>query len=156
MGGNAWKTQTSRLILGNEEAAELAFRLREATLEVTFLTQVIYQQATPLLIEVLETLIGSVDALRQQTLTTEEQQVREYLQNTIQGMVNRGAFVDRRNLPRLTVGDPRKVKRSPRGSLEDIARLEAKSQAANTVAAQRVSEGINRVRGKRPEKQKDE
>lgn len=93
-------THTSKAILTNEEAVMLAYRLRDAVLHTNLLALTLYQSATPLLLEVVETVIEQTNRYQGVGLSDEEKPVHEYLFNTMVGLRDRRYLAELRT-PRI-------------------------------------------------------
>lgn len=91
-------TQTSKDILSNEEAVLLAHRLRDTSLHTQRLALALYQSATPLLIEVIETLIQQVNHQLSTSLLEQDEQTLNYLTDTAKHLRGRGLLQDTRTV----------------------------------------------------------
>ena len=76
-------TQTARSILNNREAIRLAYSLREECKHYVLLEHALYTNATPVMIESLEVLIGVCRGLRGNTMTDEDKKIRKYMMDSI-------------------------------------------------------------------------
>lgn len=83
MASHVYKTPTSQEILTNVEAIDISRRLRTALGRGVFFAQALYQQATPVDIEMLETLIGVAHHLRYNPEPSEEEvRIEKYLHDS--------------------------------------------------------------------------
>jgi len=76
-------TQTSKNILTNREAIKLAERLREECRMSMVLEHALFTNATPTLIDTLESLIGVCRALRSEKMSDEDKRIRKYLLDSV-------------------------------------------------------------------------
>lgn len=132
-------TQTSRSILGNEEAVLLTFALRDLLVNhPTRFAQALFSTATPSLCDELEILVEISGHLRLEEENLDDKDMHDYILSTIHSLSGKGAIDD----PHLPKRQKSTVKRS------DLVKTPTRPRLA-IIASARVldDDGILAIRG---------